>query len=157
MTQESKYFLNIVETIVSSPFDVNLKHHGKALRDILDNLEGHLNCCLNSKGRYDHVTLKYDAPYMSKKALALREKTIKSEFVKPTHREHAKPFKYILQEIEGLKGVELLSYIKKNVKSVTILKEEQKALDELYKTEMPDVDNIWSRFEELEIELVKRK
>jgi hypothetical protein len=49
---ESKYFLHVMEALVSSEYEVNLIHHGKAIRDIMDNLEGLLHGCLNKNNRY---------------------------------------------------------------------------------------------------------
>ena len=71
LTEESKYFLNLIESQVSSDFKINISHHSKSIRDIMDNLEGHLHKCLNKNNRYDHNTLKHDAPHMSIKAVEL--------------------------------------------------------------------------------------
>lgn len=155
LTEEAKYFLNILEALVSSPYNVKLVEHSKAVRDIMDNLEGHLHRVLNRNGRYDHSTLKENAPHMSEKAYALREHlNNKQKFLSLTHREHAKPFKIIMAEIAGLKGKELLNYVSLNVKSVTILKEERDSLDSMFKTTMPNVTDIFSRFKAVGIVVV---
>jgi len=112
---------------------------------------------LNKNNRYDHNTLKHDAPYMSVRATEFRNKLSKYEFNKNTHREHAKPLKIIINEIAGLKGQDLLDYITRNVKSVTILKEEQKSLDKKFKTKMPDPKDVFSRFNATGIKIIKRK
>lgn len=157
LSQESKYYLNVLEALVSSEFCITITHHSKAIRDIMDNLEGHLYNCLNKNNRYDHGTLKYDAPFMSSHALELRKRLTKNEFLKKTHREHAKPFKTIVTEIEGLKNQALLNYILLNIKSVTILKEEQMALDKNLRYKMPDLNDVFSRFKATEIEVINRK
>lgn len=157
ISEESKYYLNILTAQVSSPFAIDITQHGKAIRDILDNVEGHLYRCYNSSGRYDHASLKYDAPHMSKSALELRESTTKGEFNGATHREHAKPMKILLEEMQGLSGQRLLDYLMLNLKSVTILNKEAERLDEKFKITMPDKTDIFSRFNELGITVVCRK
>lgn len=157
LSEEAKYFLNVIESQVSSHFNIDITHHSKSIRDVMDNLEGHLYNCLNNNNRYDHGTLKYDAPHMSIKAVELRKTANKFEFNKKTHREHAKPFKIIIKEIAGLKGQNLLMYILNNIKSVTILKEEQSKLDKKFKTDMPEVNDVFSRFSAIGIKIIKRK
>lgn len=157
LTEESKYFLNLIESQVSSDFKINISHHSKSIRDIMDNLEGHLHKCLNKNNRYDHNTLKHDAPHMSIKAVELRKRVTKSEFNRMTHREHAKPFKIVMAEIAGLKGQLLLDYIWDNIKSVTIMKDEQKKLDTKFKTTMPNLNDVFSRFSATGIEIIQRK
>lgn len=157
LSPESKYFLNVMEALVSSEYEVNLTHHGKAIRDIMDTLEGHLHGCLNKNNRYSHSTLKYDAPYMSIGALELRNRVTQREFLKATYREHAKPFKLVVSEIKGLKGQGLLEYVIQNIKSVTILNEEQQLLDKAFKDKMPDPTDIFSRYKAVGIEVVRRK
>ena len=155
LNQEAKYYLDIITVQVSSKYAINISHHAKAIRDILDNFEGHLYECYNSNGRYDHGTLKHNATYLSKAATKLRETMTKSQFNKLTHREHAKPLCILVKEIQGMSGQQLLSHLVNNLKSVTILKQEAKALDGKYKTSMPDENNIFSRFEEMNIKIVK--
>lgn len=157
LTEESKYFLSLIEAQVSSDYFVDIRHHAKSIRDVMDNLEGHLYNCLNKNKRYDHGTLKHDAPHMSIKAHELKKVLSKYEFNKRTHREHAKPFKIIIGEIAGLKGQMLLDYIITNVKSVTILKEEQAQIDKKFKTQMPNPNDVFSRFSATGIELINRK
>jgi len=157
INEQSKYYLNILTAQVSSPFDVDVLKHKKAIRDILDNFEGHLYECYNSNGRYDHKTLKYDATCMSESAQRIKAQMTKSEFTSVTHREHAKPLSILIEEVQGLSGQRLLTYLHENLKSVTILKEEANMIDKKYKTTMPDATKIFSRFEEFGIKIIKRK
>jgi len=157
INEQSKYFLNILTAQVSSPFDVDVLEHGKVIRDTLDPFEGHLHECYNSNGKYDHDTLKHDAPHMSERAAKLRNELKKGKFLKLVHREHAKPIAIILKEVQGLSGQRLLTYLHENLKSVTILKEEAKLIDKEYKTTMPDATKVFSRFEEFGIKIIKRK
>lgn len=157
LTQEAKYYLKVLEALVASDFDVDISHHSKAIRDMMDNLEGHLHGCLNSKNRYDHNNLKYNAPHMSKRALDLRSQVTQREFLKKTHRDHAKPFKVVVNEIKGLKGQELLDYVLHHIKSVTILNEEQHLLDKTFKDKMSDPKDVFSRYKAVGIEVVCRK
>lgn len=157
LSTEARYYLQVMEVLVSSDYEVNLIHHGKAIRDIMDNLEGHLHGCLNKNNRYSHSTLKHEAPYMSAAAFALRDKLTQSQFLKATYREHAKPFKIVITEIEGLKGQQLLDYVLQNIKSVTILNEEQQLLDKTFKDKMPDPRDIFSRYKAVGIKIIKRK
>lgn len=157
LTSEAKYYLNVLEALVSSDFDIEITHHSKAIRDIMDNLEGHLHGCLNKNKRYSHSILKHDAPHMSVRAKELRKKVRQGEFLRNTHRDHAKPFKVVVQEIKGLKGQELLEYVLLNIKSVTILNEEQKLLDNTFKDKMPNRDDIFSRYKAIGIEVICRK
>lgn len=154
LNENAKYYLNILTAQVSSPFAINVLEHKKAIRDILDNFEGHLHECYNSNGRYDHMSLKYNATCMSEAAYTLKPNLTKGEFTSATHREHAKPLTILIEEMQGLSGQRLLSYLYNNLKSVTILKEEAKQLDEQHKTTMPDIDNVYSRFEFHGIKLV---
>ncbi len=157
LSTEARYYLQVMEALVSSEYEVNLIHHGKAIRDIMDNLEGHLHGCLNKNNRYSHSTLKHDAPYMSAAAFDLRDKLTQSQFLKATYREHAKPFKIVITEIKGLKGQQLLDYVLQNIKSVTILNEEQQLLDKTFKDKMPDPRDMFSRYKAVGIEVIKRK
>lgn len=157
LSTEARYYLQVMEALVSPEYEVNLIHHGKAIRDIMDNLEGHLHGCLNKNNRYSHNTLKHDAPYMSAAAFDLRDKLTQSQFLKATYREHAKPFKIVIAEIKGLKGQQLLDYILQNIKSVTILNEEQQLLDKTFKDKMPDPKDMFSRYKAVGIEVIKRK
>jgi|GEM_PF-2177517 len=157
LTEEAKYFLSIIEAMVSSDFNVDITHHAKSIRDVLDNLEGHIYKCLNKNNRYDHNTLKHDAPYMSENALELRRMVTKYDFNRKTIREHAKPLKIVISEIANLKGDSLLSYICDNVKSVTIMKSEQRQIDQYFKTKMPDLHDVFSRFSHAGIKIIKRK
>jgi hypothetical protein len=81
LTEESKYFLNLIENQVSSNFNVDITQHSKPIRDIMDNLEGHVYNCLNKNKRYDHNTLKHDSPHMSVKAIELRIKLTNHELI----------------------------------------------------------------------------
>jgi len=157
INEEAKYYLNILTAQISSPFDIDVTKHKKAIRDIMDNFEGHLHKVYNSKGNYDHGTLKYDAPHISEKAAILKETLTKNEFLKVSHREHAKPLSIIVDECKGLSGQRLLTYLYNNLKSVTILKEEATLLDSSYKTTMPDVDKVFSRFDYYEVKIIKQK
>jgi hypothetical protein len=155
INEECKYYLNILTAQVSSPFAINVLEHKKAIRDILDNFEGHLHKCYNSNGMYDHASLKYHATYMSEAAIIIKSKLTKGEFISITHREHAKPLAILIEEMQGLSGQKLLTYLYENLKSVTILKEEAKLIDVKYKTTMPNSFILFSRFEEFGIKLVK--
>lgn len=157
LTEETKYFLKVLESLVSPDFDVNIQHHGKAIRDIMDQLEGHLYKRLNSNGRYDHGTLRYNPPHMSLAAYKLKEKvqTKTAFFAYKPHREHAKPFSMIVREIGGLKGQNLIDYILSNVKSVTILQEEKLRLDRVFKTTMPNPNDVFSRFKAVGIDITE--
>ncbi len=157
INEQSKYYLNILTAQVSSPFAIDVLLHKKAIRDILDNFEGHLHECYNSNGRYDHASLKYNATCMSKRAQQIKATMTKGEFTSATHREHAKPLAILIEEMQGLSGQRLLTYLYENLKSVTILKEEAKTLDKKYKTTMPDTTKIFSRFEEFGINIVNCK
>lgn len=59
------------------------------------------------------------------------------------YREHAKPFKIVIAEIKGLKGWQLPDYFLHNIKSVTILNEEQQLLDKTFKDKVPDSQDIF--------------
>lgn len=63
--------LNVIETLVSSEFAIEITYHSKAVRDIMDNLKGHLYGCLNKNKRYRQSTLKYDSPFINIKAMKL--------------------------------------------------------------------------------------
>ena len=154
INEQAKYYLNILTAQVSSPFAIDVLKHKKAIRDILDNFEGHLHECYNSNGRYDHASLKYNATCMSEGACKLKQQLTKGEFTSKTHREHAKPLTILIEEMQGLSGQRLLTYLYENLKSVTILKQEAKAIDEKYKTTMPNTENLFSRFEEYGIKIV---
>jgi len=106
--------LNVIETLVSSEFAIEITYHS---RDIMDNLKGHLYGYLNKNKRYDQSTLKYDSPFINIKAIKLKEKSSKNYFIKKNHVEHAKPLKFLIKEIKGLKGRDLLDYILGNVKA----------------------------------------
>jgi hypothetical protein len=157
INEQAKYYLNILTAQVSSPFAIKVSNHKKAIRDILDNFEGHLHECYNSNGRYDHASLKYNATCMSENAAKLKPTLTKGEFTSATHREHAKPLAILIEEMQGLSGQRLLTYLYENLKSVTIMKEEAKQLDKQYKTTMPDNSKIFSRFEEFGINIINCK
>jgi len=155
LNENAKYYLNILTAQVSSPFAIDVLEHKKAVRDILDNFEGHLHMCYNSNGKYDHASLKYNATCMSESAFKLKSELTKGEFTSITHREHAKPLAILIKEMQGLSGQRLLTYLYENLKSVTILKEEAKMLDKQHKTTMPDIKHLFSRFDEYGIKIVK--
>ena len=158
LSNESRLQLSILQNFTTNILGVDLIKFSKQIRDNIDPLEGHLTNTLNSKGNYNHSVLKYDCPSMSVKALELRNSGISQfQFNKQTHREHAKPLKIMLAEMEGMGGQQLLDYLCNNLKSVTILKEEAKLMDTRYKTTMPDVNNIYSRFEVFNINIVPTK
>jgi len=155
LNKNAKYYLDIIMTQVNPDQDINIDEHKKSIRDMLDPFEGHLYECYNSKGKYDHNSLRYNAPHMSESAAKLKPTLTKYEFLSLVHREHAKPLTILIKEMQGLSGQKLLDYLYKNLKSVTILKEEARIIDKKYKTTMPDNTKIFSRFEEFGINIVK--
>lgn len=152
--KEMQFLLEILQ-LFASLTERDLMCHRKLIRDVLDPFEGYLRGRLNSRNKYDHSTLKFNATFMSPEALRLRISCRrKQDFNKLTHREHAKPLAILSKEMRGLSGEELLEYLNDNLRSVTILKEEAKLLDKEYKITMPDTEKLFSRFQAVGIEPV---
>ena len=61
----------------------------------------------------------------------------------------------LTQEMKGLSGQKLLTYLSNNLRSVTVLREEADLMDKKYKTTMPNPNKIFSRFDEYGIVLEK--
>ena len=135
----------------------------KQLRDILDVTEGLMRNILNSKGNYNHQTLKSDASIKSIKALETQKLLGKGPANKVLHREHALPMDMVLPKLMNMTEAtdeEILEFLKQNLLSVLITKEEMKVLDygsNNLKKSMPagwdGKDNL-ARFSARNIELV---
>jgi hypothetical protein len=151
----AQYIFSALEGYFNPGVGVNLLNHCKLLRDTLDEFEGHKLETYTTGGKYNHETLKHQASMMSEAAAVNHKLFKKGKFVNLTHREHAKPIVMIVKEGQGLKGQDLLTYLHKNLLSVTIMKQEQKNLDKVYKTTMPDSSDILSRFSAVNIKVVK--
>ena len=153
LNKNAEMYLNILTTLLNSD---NPEDHKKSIRDMLDNFEGHYNQAYNRNGKYDHNSLKCNTRFISKKAQRIKSTRTKKEFTSETHREHAKPVSIIISEAKGMNSKELLSYLDKNLLSVTIMKAEAHLLDRgAYKISMPDTNNILSRFEICNIKVVE--
>ena len=147
---------------VNSKVELN----SKLLRDILDVVEGLMRQALNSKGKYDHSSLKLNCGYISKNAKALKLKNIGNKLVKLTHREHAIPLKIVLVKLYDLiepSPDSLKSFLDDHLISVLITKSEQLLLDSSdikLKCKMPlDWDGVdaFARFNRVGIEIVEGK
>ena len=135
----------------------------KQLRDILDVTEGLLRNILNSKGNYNHQTLKSDASVKSVKALEVQKLLGKGNANSKLHREHALPMDMVIPQLMAMTEAtleEIATFLKQNLLSVLITKDEMKALDygsDNLKKSMPanwdGKDNL-ARFKARNIELV---
>ena len=122
---EKEIQLDVLLEIILVPVTNGVRINPKLLRDILDVTEGYLINALNSKGNYDHSTLKAMTKHVSKSALELKKSLNKSELLKKTHREHAEPLKIVIEGLYSsnfINKVDLKKFLNKNLISVLITK-----------------------------------
>lgn len=159
-TSSNEKQLNLLLKLICESVNEKTNLNSKLLRDILDVVEGLMRGIVNSKGNYNHQTLKLNCLYKSDAASNLIGKLSKFELLKKTHREHAIPLKIVLDKLYSLKNVDnnmLHRYLDNKLVSVLITKEEQLLLDSMgtdLKSKMPifwDGKNIFARFEQIGI------
>lgn len=124
--------LQLLLKFICESVNTGVEFNSKLMRDILDVVEGLMRGALNSKGNYDHSSLKLKSSYISETALSLSESLSSVDLLKVTHREHAIPLKIVLRELYRLKNLNpesLRCFLETRLISVLITKEEQLLLD----------------------------
>lgn len=156
--------LELLLSFICESVNSKIQINAKLLRDILDVVEGLMRGALNSKGNYNHSTLKLNCGYISEVALKLKTTTKPVEFLKLTHREHAIPLKVLVKELYSfneIKTPDLKLFLDKKLISVLITKSEQKLLDSTeyqIKDKMPfdwNKEDVFVRFKIVQIAITK--
>jgi hypothetical protein len=160
--QQLQLLLRLVCESVNSQVTIN----PKLLRDILDVVEGLMRGSLNSKGKYDHASLKLNCMFESGGVQSLRSEMGRRELLSVTRREHAVPLKVLLKQLyqlQALSPVSLKDFLDQNLISVLITRDEQRFLDTSkfkLREKMPaewDGVNVFARFEIVGIHIAKRQ
>lgn len=139
--------------------------NSKLMRDILDVVEGLMRGALNSKGNYDHSSLKLKCSFISENAQRLHMTMNGGQLLKAAHREHAIPLKVVLRNLysqEQLTPKSLMEFLSLQLVSVLITKDEQRLLDAAdtkIKDSMPldwDGVDVFARFKKAGIKIIER-
>lgn len=158
--------LNLLLDFVCKSINLKIELNSKLLRDILDVVEGLMRGILNSKGKYDHQSLKLNCLYLSEAAQEIHRVNTKTGTLKLTHREHAVPLKIIIKEIYLMRTVspdQLRFFLESNLVSVLITKGEQQlvdSFDQCIKDRMPidwNGKDVFARFDQVGIKVITRE
>ena len=157
--------LHLLLKLICESVNTETQLNSKLLRDILDVVEGLMREALNSKGKYDHSSLKLNCNFISNSVAHLQKETAGRKVLKLTHREHAIPLRVVLRELYKLKNINpdvLKEYFERYLVSVLITKDEQKLLDSSehkIKDKMPpewDGKDVFARFLKVGIKIQER-